>query len=66
MMQSKQALERHSFFPYIAWVLIIGFSFFVYTIVQDLRQATSELENVASRLELYANTPAEEIADFER
>jgi len=66
MMQSKQALERHKFFPYIAWALIIGFSLFVYTIVQDLRKTTSELQSVATRLELHANTPAEEITDFER
>lgn len=66
MLQSKHSIERHPFFPYIAWFLVLIFSLFVYTIVQDLRNTTRDLEQVATRLELQANTPPEEITDFNR
>lgn len=66
MLQSKHSLERHPFFPYIAWTLVLGFSLFVYTIVQDLRAVTAELSETATRLEAQANTPPDQITDFSR
>ncbi|MFN3188104.1 MAG: hypothetical protein ACK42D_00960 [Candidatus Paceibacteria bacterium] len=66
MLQSKHSLERHRFFPYIAWTMVIGFSIFVYTIVQDLRKTSRELGETAARLEARVNTPPQEITDFVR
>jgi len=64
MLQSRHSLERHKFFPYIAWSLVLGFSLFVYTIVQDLRVATAELSVITERLERNIATPPSEIFDF--
>lgn len=66
MLQSKQSLERHRFFPHIAWTVVIGFSFFVYTIVQDLVETSQNLSETTSRLETQVSTPPEEITDFSR
>jgi len=66
MKQSKYVLEQHRFFPIIAWLTIIGFSLYVYFLVQDLQKSTTELHNIASRLEHYAKTPPLEIEDFSR
>lgn len=63
-MQSRMSLERYKIFPYIAWALVIGFALFVYSIVQDLRAASSELQTAATRLEIKANTDPEGITDF--
>jgi len=56
MLQSKHSLERHPFFPYIAWTVVVGFSLFVYTIVQDLQEISRELGETATRLEANINT----------
>jgi len=66
MLQSKHSLERHKFFPFIAWVMVIGFSLFVYTIVQDLHRTSQELGQTASRLEAQLQVAPEEITDFTR
>lgn len=36
-------LEKHRFFPYIAWTLVIGFVIFTYTLTIELTQATDTL-----------------------
>ncbi len=37
----ERTLEKYAIFPYVAWVLFIGFVIFVYSLVMDL-QATAE------------------------
>ncbi len=66
MLQSKHSLERHKFFPIIAWVVVLGFSLFVYTIVQDLRRTSQELSETTTRLEAQLKVAPEEITDFKR
>ncbi len=63
---SKHALEKHRFFPYIAWTLVIGFAFFVYTIVIDLKETSLELSETTARLEMQAKTAPEDLTDFKR
>jgi len=65
-MQSKRALESYKVFPIIAWTLVIGFSIFVYTLVQELQATTTELAIISDRLEEQANTPPNELTDFSR
>ncbi|MBP9717229.1 MAG: hypothetical protein KBD44_00760 [Candidatus Pacebacteria bacterium] len=66
MLQSKHSLERHRFFPYIAWAVVLGFSLFVYTIVQDLKRTSQELSETTTRLEAQLKVKPEEITDFTR
>jgi len=65
-MVKKHHLEGYKIFPILAWALCIGFSLFVYSIVQDLRTSTSELESATNRLEQLLSQPPEEITDFSR
>ena len=39
----RRALEKYKIFPFIAWGLVIGFTYFVYTITVDLQEAVSDL-----------------------
>lgn len=66
MLQSKHSLERHKFFPIIAWAVVFGFSLFVYTIVQDLQRTSHELSETTTRLEAQLKVAPEEITDFRR
>ncbi len=62
----RRALEKYKIFPTLAWLLCIGFAVFVYSIVQDLKQSTKELESSTKRLEQLLSQPPEEITDFSR
>lgn len=39
----KFTLEKHKFFPYVAWVLVFGFAFFTYTLVSALQKSYADL-----------------------
>ncbi|MCA9362907.1 hypothetical protein KC851_01150 [Candidatus Kaiserbacteria bacterium] len=41
---NNRSLESYKIFPYLAWVVTIGFSFFVYNITLDLKAVTIELQ----------------------
>ena len=43
MSMMNNTLERHKFFPYIAWSLVIGFVVFTYSLTIQLTQATNSL-----------------------
>jgi len=60
---SKNSLEKHKFFPYVAWTLVICFSAFVFTIIQDLKHSTASLEKTAANLEMKTRQDVAEI-DF--
>ena len=49
--KGKRSLESYRIFPYVAWGLIIGFSFFVYNLVTDLQTATSQLQKQTDALQ---------------
>lgn len=60
---SRHALEKHKLFPFIAWMLVISFTVFVYSIIIDLKNTTSSLEKTASNLEMKTKQNAADI-DF--
>jgi len=59
---SKYSLEKHKFFPIVAWALIIGFSAFVFSIISDLKKASSSLERTAVNLEMKTK---QDVADID-
>lgn len=63
---SKRSLEQYRVFPYIAWTLVGGFAFFVYTLTTELSTATAELEATTNQLEAKANQDPAIITDFSR
>lgn len=60
---TKFALEKYPVFPYVAWAIVIGFSFFVFHLTQTLFQATSDLRDSRNQLEAQVRMPVESI-DF--
>lgn len=64
MLRSKHSLERHKFFPIIAWTVVVGFSLFVYTIAQDLQTTSRELGETTTRLEKQLRTPPEGVKNL--
>lgn len=63
---SKRALEQYRIFPYIAWTLVGGFAFFVYTLTTELTRVTTELEVSQTHLEIMTNQDPATITDFTR
>ena len=58
-------LENFRIFPVVAWLLFIGFAVFAWTITEQLRATTENLEATTSHLQNLANTNPEDIEDFE-
>lgn len=63
---NDKALESYKIFPYLAWILIIGFSYYVYAIAMNLQETAERLRAQADLSGVYTNTPAREIVDLER
>lgn len=61
-----QRLESHRFFPILAWIVVIGFVIFVYTLVTDLQAAASELREKNQKLGQSASLEVKNITDFSR
>jgi len=49
--QGKRSLEAYKIFPYVAWGLLLGFVAFLYTLVTDLQDTTSQLENQTNAMQ---------------
>jgi|GEM_PF-1078893 hypothetical protein len=49
--KGKRSLEAYKIFPYVAWGLILGFTFFVYNLVTDLQDTTSQLQKQTNALQ---------------
>ena len=47
----KYTLEKYRIFPYVVWIIIGGFSIFVYTLVLNLRAITADLSATTESLE---------------
>ncbi|MCA9354544.1 MAG: hypothetical protein KC877_03440 [Candidatus Kaiserbacteria bacterium] len=62
---NDKALESYKIFPYVAWLVTIGFAIFVYNITVELQTVTRDLQVQTSILMDKINTPAEQIEDFE-
>jgi hypothetical protein len=63
---NDKTLESYKIFPTLAWLLVIGFAFFVYSIAMDLKETADRLGAQADLLEQKAKTPAGEIVDFDQ
>jgi hypothetical protein len=60
-------LEAFKIFPYVAWMLIIFFAFFVYKITTELKSTASELEQTTNSLETTVKASGNDInIDFEQ
>lgn len=59
-------LEKHKFFPYIAWAIIGGFALFVYHLSLNMATTAISLDDSSSRLEALVKTPVEDVTDFTR
>jgi uncharacterized membrane protein YukC len=57
-------LESHKFFKYMAWLLVLLFAYFVYTLAMDLRAATDHIGSKTKSLEEKASSDISEIKDF--
>jgi hypothetical protein len=47
-----KTLEGHKLFPYIAWITVILFSFFTYSLVLDLKASVNALEQKTEQTEM--------------
>jgi hypothetical protein len=63
---NDKALESYKIFPIFAWILVVGFALFVYTIAMDLMDTAERLGAQADWLEENAKTPVKDIVDFDR
>tara|TARA_B100000508_G_scaffold82425_2_gene64024 strand:+ start:3058 stop:3291 length:234 start_codon:yes stop_codon:yes gene_type:complete len=63
--KNDRTLESLKVFPYVAWGLTIGFSFFVYNITMELKDVTMDLQTQSDYLQQQINTPVNKITDFE-
>lgn len=48
-MNKDFTLEKHSFFPYIAWGVVCCFAFFTYTLTMELNETSDEIMKQKSR-----------------
>lgn len=64
-MTHDKALETFKIFPYIAWGLVIGFSFFVYSLTIRLEDNIDQLGKQTKFLEEKASSPIKAVDDFE-
>ncbi len=58
---TKFALEKYHAFPYIAWGIVFGFSFFVFHLTQTLIQTTRDLRDSQNQLEAQVHMPVEHL-----
>ena len=48
-MNKDFTLEKHSFFPYIAWSVVFCFAFFTYTLTMELNKTSDEILSQKAR-----------------
>lgn len=51
----KNTLERHRFFPYIAWATVLSFAYFTYTLAINLQNDLDHLNQSVVRVEQSLN-----------
>lgn len=47
----ERTMEKYKVFPYIAWMLVFGFAFFVYNITLELREVSNDLKTSTHNLQ---------------
>jgi len=45
----QHTLESQRSFPYIAWITVVGFAFFTFTLSLELKAAASDLSEYSDR-----------------
>jgi len=63
---SKRSLERYKIFPYVAWALTIVFALFVYKIVLELQDVTTQLASQTDALGQQISNLNQADADFDQ
>jgi hypothetical protein len=64
MRNNSKALEAYKIFPYVAWILTLGFAFFVYHITTELKTVAESLQAQTQYLQEQINAaPAEQNFD---
>ena len=48
---NMKKLEAYKIFPYVAWILVIGFALYVFSLATELQATTSNLSEDTSYLE---------------
>lgn len=62
---NDRRLEAFKIFPYVAWSLTLIFTCFVYNIVMDLREVTTDLQAQTDYLKQQVNVTPDKIKNFE-
>lgn len=59
---NDKALEAYKIFPYVAWVLVISFSYFVYNLTTELQKSVMEIQAQTQKIEqmIQVQAPSEE------
>lgn len=63
-MAKSRPLESFRVFPYIAWLLVISFAFFVYSLANELKETQSNYNERTQTLEARATQDPMSITDF--
>ena len=58
----KNTLEGHKMFPVVAWVTVISFAFFTYTLAANLQD---DLNQINQNVELVENSVAQSVTGNE-
>lgn len=61
-----QRLESHRFFPVIAWIVVLTFTYFVFTLISDLRATAAELGDLNKKTHDISTMQVKDIQDFSR
>jgi hypothetical protein len=62
---NDKSLESYKIFPYVAWAITILFSYFVYSLVVELKESVDTLAAQTQALQTVIDTPIMEIEDLD-
>lgn len=65
-LKNDKALETYKIFPYIAWITVILFAYFVYGIAVELQTVANDLKIQTKYLQEKIDTPVGEITNFDK
>jgi hypothetical protein len=65
-MLSNKSIEQYPVFPYIAWGIILSFSFFVFELTQNLLAVTEDIRHNTTELEIQVHQDPATITIFNR
>jgi len=62
---NDKALESYKIFPYVAWIVTLGFAFFVYNLSLKLERVATDLQAQTKSLEAKINAQSSDTVDYE-